>query len=457
MTEMRANPRTAWTRSSSPGPESTTRVSRITPPSQIAIASACAIPSSRPSAARDPSTRPTPIIATASAGIPSAAACVAGSRTRSGRNATHADAMTKINRNSAARPAQPASKRSNQAPGLKPEPSELPVTAAAAAEVKSTVPMSARTHAARKKRTVIRYSTPSGHAAAMRTNAPNTAAMPSVDSTRPSHSGPVPVSTRLSATVLVSASPPEVVAGADADVEPLLEVLASSSAGVVVAAGSASTVNESNELPFGSPSESLTRHVATQSPRGSASGIATVITREFPLSVGAGRVIGSVLHSSETMRNSPISSVKLITICVGEVARVVPSAGSDVTTSFSAWATPGSSVSKPIRTAVKAAAVADIGRLIRRRAKRPPLGTEVRLLTVRRGYCGLTVNGVRLGGTTSCRHQDASVPAARQASTFIVAARSSRPSVSCRIAVWTSPNAAGSSTDVEASRVHFRA
>ena len=249
--------------------------------------------------------------------------------------------MTKIKRKNAARPAQPAPRRSNQANGLKPEPSELAVTAAAAADVKSTVPISASTHAARKKRTVMRYSTPSGQAVAMSTNAPNTTAMPSVDSTRPSHSGPCPVSTRLSAIVSVCAPPSKAdtgvdPAGAEPSADSAIDVVESPSAGVVVAAGSASTVNEINELPFGSPSESLTRHVATQRPRGSASGISTVITRELPLSVGAGRAIGSVLHSSETMRNSPISSVKLITICVGDVASVVPSAGSDVTTWFSA-------------------------------------------------------------------------------------------------------------------------
>ena len=42
--EIRAKPRTACTRSSSPGPASTTRASRINPPSHTAIARAWAIP-----------------------------------------------------------------------------------------------------------------------------------------------------------------------------------------------------------------------------------------------------------------------------------------------------------------------------------------------------------------------------------------------------------------------------
>ena len=74
-----------------------------------------------------------PTVATASAGIPSAAICVTGSITRSGRNATQALATTSTKRATAAMPGRPASNRSTQFAGLNPLPSPDPVTAAVAA------------------------------------------------------------------------------------------------------------------------------------------------------------------------------------------------------------------------------------------------------------------------------------------------------------------------------------
>ncbi len=90
--ETRLNPRTAWTRSSSPGPDRTTRASSTTPPTHTAIASAWRTPTTTPSPASGPIVREIPIIAAHSPGIPSAASCVVGSMTRSGRNAAHAEA-----------------------------------------------------------------------------------------------------------------------------------------------------------------------------------------------------------------------------------------------------------------------------------------------------------------------------------------------------------------------------
>ena len=62
--------------------------------------------------------------------MPSASMLVVGSMTRSGRIATHPDARTNTIRITAARPAQPASKRSNHDDGLSPLPNDSPLTAA---------------------------------------------------------------------------------------------------------------------------------------------------------------------------------------------------------------------------------------------------------------------------------------------------------------------------------------
>jgi hypothetical protein len=58
---------------------------------------------------------------------------VVGSMTRSGFITTHPHAAARTRRITAARPAQPASKRSIHAPGLMPLPNESPFTAALSA------------------------------------------------------------------------------------------------------------------------------------------------------------------------------------------------------------------------------------------------------------------------------------------------------------------------------------
>ena len=128
--EMRPKPRTACTRSSSPGPARTTRASSTTPPNQIAMAMACTMPASTPMTARSPPVRARPIVTTASVGMAIAGSWVVGSITRSGRSTTHPVATTSTSRAIAARPAQPASRRSSHVPGLSPLPSESPLTAA---------------------------------------------------------------------------------------------------------------------------------------------------------------------------------------------------------------------------------------------------------------------------------------------------------------------------------------
>ena len=175
--ETRLNPRTAWTRSSSPGPASTTRATSTAPPTQTAIASACRQPIATPSAARSPPVRLKPMVATASAGIPSATSWVVGSITRSGRNATHAD-----RRRAAAAPARPvrATRRRQIEPRRRAEP-------APERRCRSPPPRRPTRRATCRQRddpraaheaTASRYSTPSGHAAAIVTSAPNSTAMP---------------------------------------------------------------------------------------------------------------------------------------------------------------------------------------------------------------------------------------------------------------------------------------
>ena len=58
---------------------------------------------------------------------------VVGSMTRSGFSTTQPHAAASTSRITAARPPQPASKRSNHAPGLIPLPNESPFTAALSA------------------------------------------------------------------------------------------------------------------------------------------------------------------------------------------------------------------------------------------------------------------------------------------------------------------------------------
>ena len=120
--EIRPNPRTAWTRSSSPGPASTTRASRTTPPSQTDMASVWRTAIVTPTSARSMSTRLRPMVATATPGMMSATIWVTGSITRSGRNATQALAATNTSRANAAIPGIPALSRSTQFSGLSPLP-----------------------------------------------------------------------------------------------------------------------------------------------------------------------------------------------------------------------------------------------------------------------------------------------------------------------------------------------
>ena len=188
--EMRLKPRTACTRSSSPGPASTTRATSATPPTHTAAASAWPMPASTPIAGKSPPVRLSPTATMASNGMPNAGSCVVGSMTRSGRMTTQPVAITRTSRAIAARPGQPASARSNHADGLSEAPSERSVASAVNATRNSTVPTSASAHIERRKRTVITYSGPSGHATPISTSAPKMTRMPSVDSTRPSHSAP---------------------------------------------------------------------------------------------------------------------------------------------------------------------------------------------------------------------------------------------------------------------------
>ena len=138
--EMRLKPRTAWTRSSSPGPASTTRASSTTPPTHTAIARAWEMPATTPRMARSPPVRDRPSVMTANVGMAMAGSWVVGSMTRSGRNTTQTQATTSTTRATAARPAQPASRRSSHPTGLRPLPNDSPFTAAVSATTYSNVP-----------------------------------------------------------------------------------------------------------------------------------------------------------------------------------------------------------------------------------------------------------------------------------------------------------------------------
>ena len=157
-----------------------------------------------PISGRSPPVRLRPTATMASKGMPNAGSCVVGSMTRSGRSTTQPVAITRTSRAIAARPGQPASARSNHADGLSDAPSERSVASAVNAMRNSTVPTSASAHIERRNRTVITYSGPSGQATPISTSAPKMIRMPSVDSTRPSHSAP-PVLPSSSLLVVVVA------------------------------------------------------------------------------------------------------------------------------------------------------------------------------------------------------------------------------------------------------------
>ena len=90
--EIRPKPRTACTRSSSPGPASTTRASSTTPPTHTDIASTWTIEAITPMNGQLPPVRDRPSVTTANAGMPSASMLVVGSMTRSGLSTTQPDA-----------------------------------------------------------------------------------------------------------------------------------------------------------------------------------------------------------------------------------------------------------------------------------------------------------------------------------------------------------------------------
>ena len=106
---------------------------------------------------------------------------------------------------------------------------------------------------------------------------------------------------------------------------------------VVVTTGSLDTLKVMLPVPFGAPSVSLTNQLATHVPFGSADGTRTAsVTPSAPTS-GRPSVTTSVLQLSVTVLASvPNSSENTIEICVGEVAMVDPSAGSELTTVASA-------------------------------------------------------------------------------------------------------------------------
>ena len=174
-------------------------------------------------------------------------------------------AITRTSRAIAARPGQPASARSNHADGLSEAPSERPVASAVNATRNKTVPTNASAHIERKKRTVITYSGPSGHATPISTSAPKMTMMPSVDSTRPSHSAP-PV--LPSSSVVVAVVTGTVV---------FVGVSAGVSASVVT--GSFCTENANRPSVIVCCSSSRKIHATLQPPRGSGVRISTVTMR----------------------------------------------------------------------------------------------------------------------------------------------------------------------------------
>ena len=146
------------------------------------------------------------------------------------------------------------------------------MAAAVAEATNSTVPITATIQIVRMNLTATRYSTPSGHAAAIVTSEPNRMATPSTEIRRPSHSGPCPVSASAGLTTSVGVVPTDPSTGvvvAPAMVVPVVaSVAAAAAAVVVVSTGSVDTLNVMLPEPFGSPSASLTSQLATQVPFG---------------------------------------------------------------------------------------------------------------------------------------------------------------------------------------------
>ena len=279
--EMRPKPRTAWTRSSSPGPASTTRASRTTPPTHTAIARAWAMPAMTPRIARSPPVRASPSVTTASVGMAIAGSCVVGSMTRSGRSTTQAQATTSTRRASAARPGQPASSRSSQPAGLSPLPNDSPRTAALRATTYSSVPTRVSSHTERRKRTARMYSGPSGQAATISTSDPNSTARPSVDSTRPSQVAPSDTSEASSTMTSSSSTASAVSAGTVVGVVAPARWSPSGSTAVEL-----STVKLKRSVAPGSPVGWLTCQATLHSPTGIGSVTSTVSVSRSSLSSG---------------------------------------------------------------------------------------------------------------------------------------------------------------------------
>ena len=232
------------------------------------------------------------------------------------------------------------------------------------------MPITATIQIVRMNLTATRYSTPSGHAAAIVTSDPNRMATPRTDSRRPSHSGPCRSRPRSGLTTSV-----EPRGGVRIDGRRGGECRRGGgrrlrrSTVVVVTTGSVDTLNVMLPDPFGSPSVSLTSQLATQVPFGRAVGTGTVSVRLSAPTSGRPSVTSSVLHSSETVLASPNSSVNTIEISAGDVAIVDPSAGSELTTVASARTIPDST-SDPKVTTPRAIAATAVVRRRRRRAGR---------------------------------------------------------------------------------------
>ncbi len=103
--EMRVNPRTALSKSASPGALSTVRESKSNPPSHIPIANAWAIPKMYVKRATCWPIRVRPKVAIITVMRVIAGTWVAGSKTRAGWNVTQNEPTTRAKRNSNTKPA----------------------------------------------------------------------------------------------------------------------------------------------------------------------------------------------------------------------------------------------------------------------------------------------------------------------------------------------------------------
>ena len=193
-------------------------------------------------------------------------------------------------------------------------------------------------------RTASRYSTPSGHAAAMSTSEPNSTATPRTDRSRPSHNGPWPESTLdRSATSSFEAVGAVVAPSAVSVVSGVVSVV-----GVVsTVAASFSTRNDRFPAPLGCPSASLTPQLTVQLPLGSASTTSAASVRRSSLTRRGPTVNSSASHCTAIVLTSPSSSLNVISIVAGDVATDAPSAGVELTTEFSAKTVPGISRMAP--------------------------------------------------------------------------------------------------------------